>query len=327
MNIEFALSSKILPCASPWWAKSGHLQTILGHLLPSPELQEAGELKEIAVSGGDKLVTHLYRGSSPVVVYLFHGLAGYSHGFYMQRTALLARSLGHTVFMTNHRGCGDGAGLALEPYHSGRAEDLSAVIQEGRRLFPNHIHLAIGFSLSGNALLLLAAKQRAHIGPDAAISVNAPINLEQASRLLKVGLNRIYDYRFIRDLKTEVDAREKVGAKIPKFQLSWNSTVHDFDDLYTAPAGGFKNREDYYQTCSANQFLKDIQIPTILLTAKDDPFVPCHDYLEAKRSPLAHLHLEETGGHMGYLTRHKTPLNSFRWLDYALWTFIKALRY
>src|SRR5690606_22088653 len=104
-------------------------------------------------------------------------------------------------FLTNHRGCGEGAGLATGPYHSGRAEDISSVIAYGRELFPDAKHIAIGVSLSANALLLLAAGQRASIKPDLAIAINAPIDLEKSAINLKSGLNRIYDLHFLKSLK------------------------------------------------------------------------------------------------------------------------------
>ena len=324
--LRFALENPIVPCQPPLWAKTGHPQTILGHLLPSRQLHEKGERIEVSLPGGDRLVAHFFQGTTSLVVYLFHGLGGFSHGAYMQRTALIAREMGHTVIMSNHRGCGEGRGLAHEPYHSGRAEDLSAVIAWGRKKLPEHQHLAIGFSLSGNALLLLAAGQRAQVQPDAAIAVNAPIDLQKAADLLHVGLNRIYDFRFVQDTRRAIAVRAQLDPRLLQLKIPRLTTLHEVDRLYTAPFGGFKNREDYYQTCSAKQYLKDISIPTVLLTAKDDPFVDWQDYANAEKSDQVHMHIEEKGGHMGYLTSVRTPLKSHRWLDYALYNYIKSLK-
>ncbi len=324
--LRFELENPIVPCQPPLWAKTGHPQTILGHLLPSRQLHEKGERIEISLPGGDRLVAHFFQGTTSLVVYLFHGLGGFSHGAYMQRTALIAREMGHTVIMSNHRGCGEGRGLAHEPYHSGRSEDLSAVIAWGRKKLPQHQHLAIGFSLSGNALLLLAAGQRAQVQPDAAIAVNAPIDLQKAADLLHVGLNRIYDFRFVQDTRRAIKVRAQLDPRLLQLNIPRMTTLHEVDRLYTAPFGGFKNREDYYQTCSAKQYLKDVSIPTVLMTAKDDPFVDWQDYANAEKSEQVHLHIEEKGGHMGYLTSHRTPLKSHRWLDYALYNYIKSLK-
>lgn len=307
---------KLEPCVPPIWANGGHAQTILGHLLPSPRLPNKGKRFEIALPDGDTLVGFVQTGTSNTVVYIFHGLAGSVDSTYIHRTSLLAQSQGHSVVIVNHRGCGEGVGMAREPYHSGRGEDLSAVIAYGKTLFPKHRHVAIGFSLSGNALLLLVSGKRGEILPDAAISVNAPIYLEKTARLLGQGLNRIYDIKFYLQCRRDMLAGkcdDSLKAKVPRL-----TSLYEFDNLFTAPAGGFKNREDYYSSCSTHTVLAEIQIPTQIIMSKDDPFVPFDSYAEAKLSKHVNLHVEEFGGHMGYLTRHKTPLGTNRWQDYAV---------
>ena len=151
---------RLEPCIPPAWANSGHAQTILGHLLPSPKLENKGRRISIDLPDGDRLIGFAHHGTSNTCVYIFHGLAGSVDSSYIHRTALIARAQGHSVIIANHRGCGEGAGLARQPYHSGRGEDLAAVIAYGRKLFPRHRHVAIGFSLSGNALLLLVSRCR-----------------------------------------------------------------------------------------------------------------------------------------------------------------------
>ena len=315
-----AARNSIPKCNPPFWASTGHLQTILAHLIPSPKVMERGEHLNITLEIATERIHSTYlKGTTNTVVYLFHGLGGSIQSNYVQRTALVARSLGHHVFMNNHRGCGDGAGLAVEPYHSGRAEDLSKVIEYGRNMLPGHKHIAIGFSLSANALLLLAAKVRASVQPDMAIAVNAPINLDRASIKLQEGLNRIYDKRFVLDLKQYMERNrpDDIG------DYSLVKDLRDFDARYTAPIGGFKDRNDYYETCSAKQYLRDINIPTVVMTAVDDPFVSAEDYLEATYSPMCVRHIEKVGGHVGYLQQH--GLGYKRWLDMALETYIKQL--
>jgi predicted alpha/beta-fold hydrolase len=307
---------KLEPCIPPVWAATAHLQTILGHLLPSPKLKSKGKRVEIPVSDGDRLVAFIEEGESDSVVYVFHGLAGSTDSTYVHRTSILAQQLGHTVFLVNHRGCGEGAGLAKGLYHSGRGEDLAAAIAYGRKLFPSKRHVAVGYSMSGNALLLLLSGRRGDTRPDAAISVNAPIALEETSFLLGTGFNRIYDIKFYLQCRRDVfkaHSDPEVRKRIPRL-----STIREFDNYYTAPFGGFKDREDYYSTCSTQALLKDIQVPTILLMSKDDPFVPFSSYEAAALSPNVLPHFEEFGGHMGYITRESTPLGTFRWQDYAV---------
>ncbi|MGE0527870.1 MAG: YheT family hydrolase [Bdellovibrionales bacterium] len=314
---------KLEPCDPPVWASTGHAQTILGYLLPSPRLRSKGRRVEIPLEDGDRLVGFVEPGESKTVTYIFHGLAGSTDSSYVHRTSILAQRMGHTVFITNHRGCGEGLGYAKAPYHSGRAEDLAAVIEYGRRLFPGHRHLAIGFSLSGNALLLLQAGRRGQTKPDAAVSVNAPIHLARTAVLLRQGLNRIYDAKFYRQCRRDIlrgCAKEDWHGRIP-----WWATLHDFDNFYTAPAGGFANREDYYLSCSTHNVLGDIATPTVVLTAADDPFVPVQSFYEAQVSEHVLMHIEPFGGHMGYLSRQKTPFGTRRWQDYALSVILREI--
>jgi uncharacterized protein len=313
------VQNSLLPCTPPLWASTGHLQTLWGHFLPSPSLQ-GGESLDVTVGPPEERIRTVYhQGNIPVVIYLFHGLGGSSEASYMQRTALMACSLGFHVFLNNHRGCGEGVGLASEPYHSGRAEDLSSVIEFGRTKFPQSKHIAIGFSLSANALLLLAANFRGRVQPDAAIAVNAPINLERASINLTQGVNWIYNLAFMQDLKGYIKKNRPADYKGVK--RIWN--LRTFDQKYTAPLGGFKDRDDYFNTCSAKNYLKDISIPTVIISSFDDPFVSVVDYLDAQVSPFVHLHLERVGGHMGYLTQQTS--GSYRWLDLALEKYLQAL--
>ncbi len=313
----------LTPCIPPQWAPSGHMQTVMGHILPSPRLKQKGKTYEIPLPDGDRLIGFLLLGTSSTVVYLFHGLAGSTDSTYIHRSAKVAQELGHTVFMINHRGCGEGRGLAKAPYHSGRGEDLSEVIAFGKKLFPNHKHLAVGFSLSGNALLLLLTRRRGKTKPDLAIAVNAPIDLHAASLALKTGFNRVYDLKFYLQCRSDVLAglaEDSIKRSIPKI-----GTLFTLDQVYTAPAGGFRNREDYYSSCSTAALLSDITTPTVILTTMDDPFVSGETYAAARISPTTRLHIEKFGGHMGYISRAKTPLGTFRWLDYALHQSIQAL--
>jgi predicted alpha/beta-fold hydrolase len=200
------------------------------------------------LADGDRLVGFIQPGESDTVIYLFHGLGGSIDSGYMHRTARLALKRGHGVMLFNHRGCGEGQGLSKYPYHSGRAEDLSAVIEYGKKLFPFKRHIAVGFSLSGNALLLLMTGRRGSTQPDAALSVNAPIHLQRTAQSLGEGFNRVYDAKFYLQCREDV-LKSQADRKFKK-SLPPLTTLREFDNLYTAPAGGFADREDYYSSCS-----------------------------------------------------------------------------
>ena len=309
-------------CEPPFYARTGHAQTILGHLLPSEVLKYKGKPIQFQLPDGDLITGYLQEGSSTTVVSICHGLAGSTDSTYMHRTARVAAEMGHTVVMFNHRGCGDGAGFARHPYHSGRGEDISEMIAFNRKCFPRHRQIVIGFSMSGNALLCLLTGLRGSNLPDAAIVVNAPIDLASCSDLLGRGWNRIYDTKFYFQCRRDVLAnlnRDAYESLIPRF-----GNLARLDSVYTAPAGGFKDRFHYYSSCSTHQHLGKIKIPTVILTSEDDPFVPIAAYRAADVSPHVYLHIEPNGGHMGYLNRGPTPRGDLRWQDYAIQQFLKA---
>lgn len=312
------------PLVPPRWARSGHAQTIWGHLLPSPRVKEPGERIAIPVSGGDALVARLFapRAGEPLVV-AHHGLGGDAAVDYMRRLAIVCGRLGVGCLLVNHRGCGEGLGLARGAYHSGCSPDLAAVIGEARRLFPASPLVAVGFSLSGNALALLLGKFHDLPQPDAAIVVNAPIDLAAASALLRLGWNRLYDVRFLRRCVAGVRRQRRAFGKPPP-DFPRLDSLYAFDAHYTAKAAGFSSAEEYYEKCSAGPWLSRVRVPTLLLTAEDDPFVPVGAYRSAKLSPSIRLHVERHGGHMGYLSARPTPSGSRRWLDYALEEAIRA---
>lgn len=313
---------EIAPCRPPIWARGGHAQTILGSYLPFPAMPRGGNAVRIALPDGDQLAGLVYEGREPVVVYLFHGLSGSNQATYIRIAAHMAHARGYHIVAVNHRGCGDGVGLALGPYHSGRAEDLAEVIAWGRQRYPGLFHVAVGVSLSGNALLLLAADVRGHVPPDLAIAVNAPIQLGHAARALTHGLCKLYDLRFSVRCRQAVEQRNAAGLK-PPIKVPHGCSLYDFDNYYTAPAGGFADREDYYRSCSAAAYAAQVRIPTVVLTTRDDPMVDSGHYAQAPWSAWAHLHLEDHGGHLGYLDA-QAPRR--RWLTGFLDTAIAASR-
>ncbi len=311
-----------LSCHPPFWAKGAHLQTLLGHFLPSRTEDLPWERLNLKLADGDALRVRLARGTSDVVVHLFHGLGGTAEADYMRRAATLFARQGHTIMAINHRGSGEGRGLAARPYHMGCTPDMAAMLQVGRGFFSEHLHVAIGFSLSATVLLLLLGRDSELPQPDLAIAVNPTFDLELASRRLSRGFNRAYDARFVNLLRKHVQERWELGLLPEAVTIPPLATLRDFDELYTARAAGFRDRSHYYSACDCRPHLRNIQAPTVLLTSEDDPFVPSRDLADAEISPKVHLHVEPTGGHMGYVGKGAP---GHRWLDYALDHYLREL--
>lgn len=313
-----AMITRLEPCIPPVWARDGHSQTLWGHFLPSIKPRVHAEQVRIPLPDGDILIGELFRGESRFVVLLFHGLTGSNESTYIARSTVIAQEQGHTVLQINHRGCGRLRTLAKRPYHSGRGEDISEVVAFSRQLFPDKKHIAIGFSLSANALLLLLSGVRGQHKPDMAMAVNGPLDLKSCAELLQQGMNRIYDISFVQACKEDIYFKQRNKLLSSRHKISWTNKLSDIDRMYTAPEGGFKSAEHYYETCSAGPHLEKITTPTFILTAKDDPFITWKPYLNAANNPHVQLHIEEVGGHLGYLSAHKSPWKYERWLDYAV---------
>lgn len=316
--------AQLKPCIPPLWARGGHLQTILGYALASPSLPLRGEKISIPFADGDTLIGSYYEGKSEFLVLLFHGLTGSTDSTYMHRSTLIALEQGHSVLLVNHRGCGEGKGLAKKPYHSGRGEDISEIIAFARKRYPGKKQIAMGFSLSANALLILLAGVRGEHKPDFAFAANGPIDLRTCSDYLKKGLNRLYDYRFVQDCKKDIYYKQEQGLLKTNHVIPNSFYLEDIDRIYTAPEGGFEDQNDYYAKCSAAPHLQKITTPTFLLTAKDDPFIVWQPYLNAKGNPHIQLHIEEYGGHLGYISKVKGLFGYERWLDHAVTEVLKG---
>ncbi|BDU75947.1 YheT family hydrolase [Mesoterricola sediminis] len=304
------------PCLPPLWARGGHLQTLAAQYLPTPHVELPWERFRLILEDGDALAIQALRGRSGVVVSLFHGLGGSVEGHYMRRAAALCHAAGHTVVAVNHRGAGAGRGLARGIYHSGATSDMAAVLGMCRQRYPGERLLTVGFSISANILLLLAGRDRHLALPDAGLAVNPPADLEACSRRLLRGFSRAYDQYFLRRLGREVAGRPGGDS------LGRPRTLRDFDEAYTARQAGFPSRAEYYAACSCGPHLAGVDIPMVILTSEDDPFAPGSDVAAFPRSGSVHLHLERTGGHMGYIARN---IPGHRWLDYALAHYVGEL--
>jgi len=313
-----------LPCRAPWWAASGHLQTILGNYLPGEPSAHPSEPFRIQLPDGDQLTGRHYPGETDTLVLVFHGLGGDDQAHYVRRTIALARKLGHHVWTVNHRGCGEGRGLAKKPYHSGSGDDLGAAFAAARERHPGLRQLAIGYSLSANALLLNlgGGLPKPVAQPDFALAVNPPVDLGACSDTIHRGLSRLYELRFIKRCRKAIRQRVEDGLIPDIYKTGPLMSLRQFDDAYTTKAGGFRDADDYYAQCSARHHLSKITVPTVILMAKDDPFIPWQHAAEADPSPAVHLHLEDRGGHMGYLSR---GVPDHRWLPYAVEHYVTEL--
>jgi predicted alpha/beta-fold hydrolase len=297
----------------PWWG--GDLQTLRNSLALSLGLMDA-ELPGVRLEldpgdgSGDRLIAILNEGRAGArrpLAMLLHGLTGCDSSSYMVATARHLAGLGHPVLRLNLRGAGPSAGTCRQRYHAGRGGDIAAALAAlDPALLCDGVVLA-GYSLGGNILLNFLASHARELPLRAAASISAPIDLAASSRRIRAWRNRPYERYLVRRMKNDWAGSElSDGARAA---LDTVRSVYEFDDRLVAPQNGFGTAARYYAECSAQRVMGGIAVPTLLLHAANDPWIPASAYRSydwagnAKLRPL----LAPGGGHVGFHDRAAPP--------------------
>jgi predicted alpha/beta-fold hydrolase len=254
----------------------------------------------------DRLDTAAERVQQTLLV-LFHGLEGSSSSHYARAFADYARHMGWAFAVPHFRGCSGEINLAPRAYHSGDHVEVDWIL---RRLREEHLGpiAAVGISLGGNALLRWAqeAGTSAISVVSAIAAVCAPMDLAAGGWALGRGFNRlVYTRMFLRSMKPKalLKLRQYPGLFDPQ-ALADARDLYAFDNVFTAPLHGFKNTDDYWARASAKPHLHELRIPTLLLNACNDPFVP-HWSMPNQQEITGFVTLWQPahGGHVGFPAR------------------------
>lgn len=229
---------------------------------------------------------------------IFHGLEGCSDSHYARAIAAQASRRGWRVAIPHWRGCSGEPNRKPRAYHSGDTAEVDWLV---RRLKPD---CAIGISLGGNALLKWLGEQGEAAPLKRAAAVSAPIDLPAAGRALDRGLNRLlYTKHFLATLKPKSLAKlETFPGIYDAAKVRAARTFREFDDVVTAPLHGFRDVDHYWSEAASGPWLGKIRVPTLLLNARNDPFLPEHALLAAARdaAPCVLLEFPRSGGHVGF---------------------------
>ena len=312
-----------------WGISGGIFQTIAGSQLRGMELPCPPRIShELHLDEQGRAVLYEIEAkdqTKPIIV-LAHGMGGCSESGYMKRISTKLWMRGYGVFLINHRGSGPGMGLSSRLWNGGASDDLAKMIDFVIQCNPGKFLVPIGFSLSGNILLKYLGEGQ--IIPSkilGALAVNPPVDLRISSAIISRKWScAVFNQYYMKLIRNQAIAITKQfpDALSPLKNLK---TIWDFDVSYTAPSGGFKDVDDYYDSCSSMHYLKGIEISTSILCAEDDPFVPCKIFDQVEMSERVTLHKPKKGGHMGYIARHVTPHGDRRWMDYAILEWIREL--
>jgi predicted alpha/beta-fold hydrolase len=313
--------------------KNAHAQTIVASLLArhTPRLNQNTESRYFDVAEGVRVLAHCSwqqdRLARPTLL-IVHGMEGSTESPYMKGSAEKALGAGFNAIRLNIRNCGGTEHLTHTLYHAGLTDDLRAIIgQLAERDGLGEIYLA-GFSLGGNIVLKLAgeyggAPPRALRG---LVAVSPSIHLPSCADAIELRSNFIYHIRFLMSLRDRM--RRKASLFPDRYDISLLRrirSIREFDNIYTAPAAGFRDAADYYERASALPYIKQIAIPSLIIHSKDDPFIPFppFEHRDVSENPHVMLLAPERGGHVGFFAAGEGEARY--WAELKIIEFIKVL--
>jgi predicted alpha/beta-fold hydrolase len=305
-----------------WWLPGAHAQTLWPYLFGNravpaltPERLELpdGDFVDLCWTQQDDIDI-----AAPVVA-VFHGLEGSIRSPYAARImAAVHKQHWRGVFM-HFRGCSGEPNRGRGSYHSGHTVDIDCLLEILRQRFPRSRLFAVGYSLGGNALLKYLGERGRAAPLQAAAAVSVPFSLADGAVRLNRGLSRIYQGYLIRLLQRKVLRKVRLGRlDFEAAEVARLKTFYRFDDAVTAPLHGFAGADDYYARCSSRQYLRDIHTPTLILHARDDPFMtPASIPATEELSDRVSLELSDKGGHVGFISGG-LPWRPDYWLERRL---------
>ncbi len=295
------------PHRAPPWLRGAHAQTIWPAFLARPRVRwhrEAVETPDGDAWQFDWLDAPA-KADAPLVA-LFHGLEGSSASHYARALMAEVAKRGWRGVVPHFRGCGGVPNRRPRAYHSGDHEEVGAMLAAVRGRIGNAPLFVAGVSLGGSALLNWLGRAGAGAASivTRAAAVSAPLDLTAAGRSIDRGANRIYAYTFLRTLNPKARAiASRFPGSLDPARLGRLRTMWAFDEAVTAPLHGFRGADDYWSRASSKPWLARIAVPTLVLNARNDPFIPASSLASAADvSPAVVLEQPAHGGHAGFVT-------------------------
>jgi predicted alpha/beta-fold hydrolase len=283
------------------------------------------------VEPGARVLAHCHWHPEPwtrPTLLALHGLNGSSDAHYMRGLAEKAFVRGMNVVRLNQRNCGNTEHLSTGLFHSGLTADARHVIEELSSVDGLRAIGVAGYSLGGNLALKLAGEYGLHPPPSlrGVAAVSPILEIAECVRELERPSNFLYQWNFVRDLKRRMRRKDKTHpGRFDLSSLGRIRTVRAFDEAYTAPHFGFHDADDYYHRASAMRVVDRIHVPSLIIAAKDDPFVPWRTFTSPRvaANPCVTVRLCEHGGHCGFVGL-KTPDHDGYWAEATIVAFIEA---
>ncbi len=282
----------------PLFLPNRHLETIYPSLFRKVELQSY-QRERIETLDKDFLDLDFLRQGASHLVIISHGLEGNTERAYIKGMAKVFFEKGFDVLAWNCRGCSGEMNRQPRFYHSGATEDIKTVIDN---VYPIYQSISlIGFSLGGNLTLKFLGESGATYKKiTTAVVFSVPLDLHTSCLEIMKPHNWIYHQRFLKSLKTKVVQKSIKKSVAQVEHLNQVKTLMEFDDHFTAPIHGFANAVDYYTRCSSIHFLEAIQTNTLIVNAKNDPFLSLECFPDLKGHTFVKTESPQHGGHVGF---------------------------
>ena len=313
------------PYRPAWWLLNPHLQTLWPSLF-RPRIPLSLDRERVELDDGDFIDLSWVRDSCGPCVLVLHGLEGGLDSHYATGTLhTLSRAGFRPVFM-HFRGCSGVPNRLPRSYHSGATEDLLSVLRYLVVRLGKRPLAAVGYSLGGNLLLKYLGERTPPVPLQAAVAISVPFRLGDAMRRLDRGFSRVYQRHLVDRLKASYARKFAALASPLTVDVSRLRSFFEFDDQVTAPLHGFAGAEDYYGRCSCRQFLRAVSTTTLILHARDDPFMFVDTIPDADElGPRTTLEVADRGGHVGFVTG-AVPWRPRYWAEERLVAFLNQVR-
>lgn len=329
------------PYKAPLWLPGGHLQTIVtSWFSKAPDIQYHRERWELSdgdfidadwaygqesAAGGHEPSPAQPDAAKPIVV-IFHGLEGNSQSQYAKSLLGAALSKGWQGVVIHFRGCSGEPNRLPRVYYAGDSLEIDRMLSRVRATHPASPIYAVGYSLGGNALLKWLGETGTEnmLNISKAVAVSAPIDLKASAVSLDNGLNRIlYTPLFVDSMRPKALALSKrFPGLLDDTRINNAKTIHDIDNAVTSVLYGAKDATDYYNKNASKPYLQHISLPTLIINAKNDPFLPAEFLPTADEvSASVTLDYQEEGGHVGFYSPGSSNENN--WLPNRIIEFLE----
>ena len=301
--------------------KNGHFSTIYSaKLRPAHKVLQKRERLQLLDGDFMDIDWTFAKSASQKVAILLHGLEGNAQRTYIINQAKMLVDNGWNVAAVNFRGCSGEANISYQSYNAGKTDDLEAVINSIVKKDKFNEIALIGFSLGGNLLLkYLGERDSFPKEIKKAVCVSTPLSLQGSLESLNEFSNWVYRNSFLINLRKKYKIKMKdFPEKMSAADYKKITSLLEFDNVYTAPAHGFKDAYDYYEKNSSLQFLPNIQIPVFILNAANDTFLSsdCYPMQLALKMRNLHLEIPNYGGHVGFHLTNKLYYSEARSLEF-----------